>query len=139
MWRLSKSVQVRLVHARALTQVFNCRLVARLVGEIPMFKKLTSLAMATLTMLSLSLATVQPAAAHDGRGIGVGIAAGIIGLGILGAAAHARDRDAYYANGGCYKGPERCGWSDRRCFENRYGDTVCRGGVYRCWRPTICD
>ena len=103
-----------------------------------MFKKLTSFLMAAVTMIGLSMATVQPAAA-GGRGVAVGVAAGIIGLGILGAAANARDRDAYYANGGCYKGPERCSWSDRHCFENRYGDTVCRGGVYRCYRPTICE
>jgi hypothetical protein len=103
-----------------------------------MFKKLTATAMAVVTMAGLSIATVQPAQA-GGRNVGVGIAAGIIGLGILGAYAHARDRDGYRASGGCYKGAERCSWSDRHCFENRYGDTVCRGGVYRCYRPTICD
>lgn len=102
-----------------------------------MFKKATSLVMALVTMIGLSLATVKPAEA-GGRGVGVGIAAGIIGLGILGAAASARDRD-YYRAGGCYKGREECSWSDRHCFENRYGDTVCRGGVYRCYRPTICE
>jgi hypothetical protein len=101
-----------------------------------MFKKFTSMFMAVVAMIGLSLSTVQPAQA-GGRGVGVGIAAGIIGLGILGAAASARDRDYYRA--GCYRGREECGWSDRRCFENRYGDTVCRGGVYRCYRPTICD
>jgi hypothetical protein len=102
-----------------------------------MFKKLTAMAMAVVTMFGLAMTTVQPAQA-GGRNVGVGIAAGIIGLGILGAYAHARDREHYRA-GGCYKGPERCGWHDRHCFENRYGDTVCRGGVYRCYRPTICE
>ena len=101
-----------------------------------MFKKLTSTLMAVVTMVGLSLATVQPAQA-GGRGVGVGIAAGIIGLGILGAAASARE-GGYYRSG-CYRGREECSWSDRHCFENRYGDTVCRGGVYRCYRPTICD
>ena len=104
-----------------------------------MFKKLTSMIMAAVTMIGLSMATVQPAAAHDGRGIGIGIAAGIIGLGILGAAASARDRDYYYAHDRCYAGPERCGWSDRHCFVNSYGDEVCRGGSYSCYRPRICD
>jgi hypothetical protein len=103
-----------------------------------MFKKLTAMAMAAITMFGLSVATVQPAQA-GGRNVGVGIAAGIIGLGILGAYAHARDRDYYHARGGCYKGPERCTWTNRHCFENRYGDTVCRGGNYSCYRPTICD
>ncbi|MEQ1694571.1 MAG: hypothetical protein ABL901_01905 [Hyphomicrobiaceae bacterium] len=102
-----------------------------------MFKKFTSMFMAVVAMIGLSLSAVQPAEARGGRGVGVGIAAGIIGLGILGAAASARDRDHHRSS--CYKGREECSWSDRRCFENRYGDTVCRGGVYRCYRPTICD
>jgi len=101
-----------------------------------MIKKLTSFVMAAVTMLGLAFSTVQPAAA-DGRGVAVGVAAGIIGLGILGAAAHARDRDYYAAR--CYPGPERCGWSDRHCFVNGFGDTVCRGGHYGCYRPRICD
>lgn len=101
-----------------------------------MLKKFTILVMAALTMFGASMATVSQAQA-GGRGVGVGIAAGIIGLGVLGAYAHARDREYYRAE--CYKGPERCGWYDRHCFENRYGDYVCRGGVYRCYRPTICD
>ena len=57
---------------------------------------------------------------------------GVIGLGVLGAYSHARGP-------ACYSGPERCGWSDRHCFHNRYGDWVCRGGRYHCWRPTYCD
>ena len=104
-----------------------------------MYKKLTSMVMAAVTMFGLSVAAIQPVQA-GGRNVGVGIAAGIIGLGVLGAYAHARDRDYYYSRGGgCYRGPERCGWHDRHCFENRYGDTVCRGGHYSCYRPTICD
>lgn len=103
-----------------------------------MLKKLISMTMAVVTMIGLSFATVEPAAA-GGRGVGIGIAAGIIGLGILGAAASAHDRDYYYAHDRCYRGPERCGWSDRHCFVNRYGDEVCRGGSYSCYRPRICD
>lgn len=102
-----------------------------------MYHKFTSALMALVTLVAFGLATVQPAEA-GGRGVGVGIAAGIIGLGILGAAAAAHERDRDYGRS-CYKGREECGWSDRRCFENRYGDTVCRGGVYRCYRPTICE
>lgn len=103
-----------------------------------MFKKLTAMAVAALTMFSLSLTTVEPAHA-GGRNVGVGIAAGIIGLGLLGAYAHGRDRSYSYSGGGCYKGREQCGWSNRHCFVNRYGDEVCRGGSYSCYRPTICD
>ena len=73
-----------------------------------------------------------------GRGVAAGVAAGIIGLGILGAAASARGRGGYYADdddyddgGGCYRGPRRCGWENRRCFENRYGD-------YRVPRRRLC-
>ena len=102
-----------------------------------MFKKFTSMFMAVVAMIGLSLTAVQPAEARGGHGVGIGIAAGIIGLGILGAAASAREGG--YHRSGCYRGREECGWSDRRCFENRYGDTVCRGGVYRCYRPTVCD
>ena len=62
-----------------------------------------------------------------------------IGLGILGAAAARRDRYYYDDADYCYRGRERCHWEGRRCFENRYGDTVCRGGDYVCRRPLICD
>ncbi len=70
-----------------------------------------------------------------------GIAAGIIGLGVAGAIADDRHhrRHYYRSHGGCYPGPEQCGWTNRRCFENSWGDTVCRGGRYTCWRPTYCD
>jgi hypothetical protein len=108
-----------------------------------MFKKFLSIVMAGVMVLGLSFATVQPAEAGRGRNVGVGIAAGIIGLGLLGAYAHARDRDEgrYYVRerNECYKGREQCAWNDRHCFHNRYGDYVCRGGTYRCYRPTICE
>ena len=68
------------------------------------------------------------------------IAAGIIGLGVLGAYANARDR-RYYRDDDevCYRGPRECGWVGRRCFENRWGETICRGGRWTCWRDTHCD
>lgn len=103
-----------------------------------MWKSITSLVLAGAVAMGGVTATVDQAEA-GGRGVGVGIAAGIIGLGLLGAYAHARDREYYRSGGGCYKGPERCGWRDRHCFENRYGDYVCRGGYYSCYRPTYCD
>lgn len=105
-----------------------------------MWKTMTSMALAVAMIFSAMVVTVDRAEAGR-RGVGVGIAAGIIGLGILGAYAHARDRDRDYhrSGGGCYKGREQCGWRDRHCFENRYGDYVCRGGYYSCHRPTYCD
>lgn len=92
-----------------------------------------------LLVAGLTGASVQEAQAGRGAGVAAGIAAGIIGLGILGAAANARDRDYYDEGPACYRGPRRCGWEDRRCFEDRYGDMVCRGGDWLCRRPLICD
>ncbi|MDX2306615.1 MAG: hypothetical protein NW216_00070 [Hyphomicrobium sp.] len=106
-----------------------------------MLKKL----MAPLLVLTLAFGAVatsyQPAEAGRGGRIAAGVAAGIIGLGILGAYAHARDRHDHYREyePACYKGPKECGWVGRRCFENSWGDTVCRGGRWTCWRDTICD
>ena len=106
-----------------------------------MLKKILGSLMA-LTM-ALGLITAQPSTAeagHRGGRIAAGVAAGIIGLGVLGAIAHADQRRHYYrSSGGCYPGPERCGYAGRRCFYNSWGDYVCRGGQYRCWRDTICD
>ena len=106
-----------------------------------MFKKMTHGLMALIMGLGAVVTSVPEAKADHGRGVAVGLAAGIIGLGILGAAANARGRNYYYADEGreCYRGPRECHWSGRRCFENRWGDTVCRGGNYVCERPVICE
>ncbi|MEQ1669416.1 MAG: hypothetical protein ABL893_01020 [Hyphomicrobium sp.] len=109
-----------------------------------MFKKLTHALMALTMMFGLAVASAPQAEARRGHGLGVGIAAGIIGLGILGAAANARgyphrSYSAYDDGGECYRGQRECHWSGRRCFENRWGDTVCRGGRYVCERPLICE
>ena len=102
------------------------------------------MALAAASSMMLAVAPEAQARHGYGRGVGVGVAAGIIGLGILGAAAAARDYDrpryySRYDEGGCYRGPRECRWSGRRCFENEFGDTVCRGGRYFCVRPLICD
>jgi hypothetical protein len=113
-------------------------------GERPMIKKFANALMA-LTMVAAMTFAVAPQAEAGGRGVGVGVgvAAGIIGLGILGAAAGAHDYygPRYYSryDDGCFRGPRECHWSHRRCFENEYGDTVCRGGRYICDRPLVCD
>ncbi|NOT70953.1 MAG: hypothetical protein HOP09_06595 [Hyphomicrobium sp.] len=109
-----------------------------------MFKKLTHALMALTMMFGLAVTSAPQAEARRGHGLGVGIAAGIIGLGILGAAANARgyphrSYSAYDDGGECYRGQRECHWSGRRCFENRWGDTVCRGGRYVCERPLICE
>ena len=76
--------------------------------------------------------------------VAVVIAGAIIGGVVAGALIAGATRPAYagpaYAYGpGCYYGPRRCEWADRHCFVNRFGDTVCRGGDSRCWRPRVCD
>ena len=111
-----------------------------------MFKKFTHMLMALTMALGVTFASAHEAEARRGHGIGLGIAAGIIGLSVLGAAAHSgydrgpRHYSRYDDDGGyCYRGPRECHWAGRRCFENRWGDTVCRGGRYVCERPLICD
>lgn len=105
-----------------------------------MTKKIAHAVMALAVVLALGTAATQPAEAHGRRGGGVaaGLAIGtLLGLGIAGAAGPRAY--AYDAPPGCYRGPRECRWVGRRCWENQFGETVCRGGDYRCWRPTYCD
>jgi hypothetical protein len=104
-----------------------------------MLKKLLHPALALALVAGVMASSIETAEARGGGRFAAGVAAGIIGLGLLGAYGHARDRDYYPAHDDCYPGPEECGWVNRRCFENRYGDYVCRGGRWTCWRPTYCD
>ena len=103
-----------------------------------MLKKIIYSLMAMVMAAGEVAASIQPAEARRGGRVALGVGAAILGLGLLGAYANARER-AYYRSGGCYPGPEECGWRNRRCFYNSYGDYVCRGGRYTCWRPTYCD
>lgn len=102
-----------------------------------MLKKALYSLMALTMAVGVLATSYQPAEARRGGGVALGVGAAILGLGLLGAHANARERGYYRSS--CYKGREECSWKDRRCFENRYGDVVCRGGRYTCWRPTICD
>jgi hypothetical protein len=108
-----------------------------------MIRKILHPVLALMLAAGLASATVGEAqAGHHGGRVAAGIAAGIVGLAILGAASRAHDGYYYdddYDDGGCYRGRRRCHWEGRRCFENRYGDTVCRGGERVCRRPLICD
>ncbi len=103
-----------------------------------MMKKVMHAVAASAMVLGVVAATVQPAEAHRRGGIGAGLAIGtILGLGIAGAYAGPR---YYYDEGpACYRGPRECGYVGRRCWTNDYGERVCRGGEYRCHRPTVCD
>jgi hypothetical protein len=96
---------------------------------------------ALVVVLGVATSTVQPAAAGwRGGGVAAGVAVGtLLGLGIAGAYAGPRYYPyAPYAPG-CYRGPRHCEWVERSCWYNRFGESVCRGGDYRCWRPTYCD
>ncbi len=106
-----------------------------------MLKKILHPVLALTLAAGMAMATMHDAQAGRGGRVAAGVAAGIIGLGILGAAASAR-RDAYYDDyddDRCYRGRRRCHWEGRSCYENRYGDMVCRGGERVCHRPLICD
>lgn len=102
-----------------------------------MLKKIMQAALALTVVLGIAVSASQPADAHRSGRVAAGIAVGtLLGLGIAGAYGGPR----YYAYGEeCYRGPRQCAWTGRSCWYNRYGEYVCRGGVYRCWRPTICD
>jgi hypothetical protein len=103
-----------------------------------MLKKIMHGATALALVVGIAAASAQPAEAHR-RGVGAGLAIGtILGLGIAGAYAGPR---YYYDDYGpaCYRGPRQCDYVGRSCWYNSYGERVCRGGEYRCWRPTVCD
>jgi hypothetical protein len=103
--------------------------------ERMMLKKLLYTSMALLLVAATGLTSMSTTAeAYRGRRAAGIVAGTIIGLGILGAAAAARDRG--YDR--CYPGPRRCDVVGQRCHYNRYGEYVCRDDV-RCYRPTVCD
>lgn len=105
-----------------------------------MLNKFTNALMALVMALGFMASTAHDAEARRGRGIALGVAAGIIGLGIGASIAHSRPRyQSRYDEDSCYYGPRECQWVGRRCFENRWGEVVCRGGRHVCERPLICE
>jgi hypothetical protein len=70
-----------------------------------------------------------------------GIAAGVVGLGLLGAAAEAeaQRRGAIGYHGGCYPGPLECDYVERPCSYNEYGDQFCPAPSRRCYHREICE
>ena len=97
-------------------------------------------------------ATGTATAGDGGRGA-AGFAVGtLLGLGIAGAYGGPRyypgpeyyGAPAYYPGPygygpGCYPGPRQCGWSGGRCWYNRWGEYICGGRVWHCWRAPVCD
>ena len=76
-----------------------------------MFKKITHALMALTIGLGMSFASVPQAEARHGSGVAFGVAAGIIGLGILGAAsahAHPHYYSSYRDDDACHYGPREC-------------------------------
>jgi hypothetical protein len=97
-------------------------------------------------LLALAAALIPSGAAPasaDGRGaaFGAGVAAGIIGLGVLGAAEAQRERDYYYSHYGpyCHPGPLECHTYEPRCFHDDYGAFICPPPERRCFRHPVCD
>jgi hypothetical protein len=112
-----------------------------------MWKKIARVPLVLALILGLGAAATPPAEAGRDGSVAAGVAVGtMLGLGIAGAYASPR---AYYGPGypsgpanygqGCYPGPRQCRWAGRSCWRNPYGEMVCRGGEWRCWRPAICD
>ncbi len=106
-------------------------------------KTCLSTALAISVIAGAMTTASQPAEARRGVGIGFGIAAGIIAGAAISSYAYGYPRSyrysRYNAEGGCYLGPRQCRRSGGDCYENRFGETVCRGGTVRCYRPTVCD
>ena len=87
--------------------------------------------------ISLQIKCGRQIAVVEARVRGGVVAGAIVGGVVAGALIAGASRRAHAH--GCYDGPKRCEWRNRHCYENRWGETVCRGGEYRCWRPRICD
>jgi hypothetical protein len=107
-------------------------------------KSIFAAALALVVGASAVVTAPQPAEARRGVGIGLGIAGAIIAGAAISSYAYGYPRhyrySRYYASdNGCYLGPRQCRRSGGECHENRFGDTVCRGGKVSCYRPTICD
>jgi hypothetical protein len=105
-----------------------------------MWKKVTRAFLALTIVLGLGAALSRPAEAGRNGRVVAGVAVGtLLGLGIAGAYAGPRAYGPAYYGPGCYPGPRQCGWAGRSCWRSPYGETVCQGGEWHCWRPTLCD
>jgi hypothetical protein len=117
-----------------------------------MLTKIVRSVLALTLVAGVGFATSEPANSGDGGRVAAGVAVGtLLGLGIAGAYGGPRYYPApgYYAGTayypgpaygpGCYPGPRQCGWSGRSCWYSRWGEYICGGGAWHCWRPTICD
>lgn len=99
-----------------------------------MLKTIKMTGLALVLAASAGLMTAPAAEARGGRGAGI-VAGTIIGLGLLGAYAHERERRHYRHYRSCR---QHCEVVGQRCWYTRYGEYVCKDNV-RCWRPDHCD
>jgi hypothetical protein len=97
-----------------------------------MLKRTASLSLTLLLAAGTVLAPVEHAEARHGRGIFAGVAFGLIALAIIEASRHHRHH--YRQIESHYEREPQCEWRGRTCFDNSYGDRVCKGGEYSC-RP----
>ncbi len=126
---------------RHIDMLTNSPMLIRIRGTKAMSAKLMKALLAVMIIGGIETAAVSPTQAHDRGGVAAGVAVGtLLGLGIAGA----YDRPRYYAaepysyGPGCYVGPRHCDWVGRNCWYNRFGERVCGGGEWRCWRRRIC-
>ena len=113
-----------------------------------MDKRIARATLVLALILGLEAGVTRPAEAGRDGSLAAGLAVGtLLGPSIAGANAGPRSYDgpgyhpygpAYYGPG-CFPGPQQCGWTGRSCLRNPYGEMVCRGGEWRCWRPAICE
>ena len=107
-----------------------------------MLQKIAAVGIAATLSAGMLATSAQEAEARHGRHIGFGIASGIIAGSILGGYDYAYGRPRYHSYSsdyGCYQGPRQCDWSGRSCWINHWGERICRGGEWHCWRPIVCD
>ncbi len=94
----------------------------------------------------LVAAGVAPASAdRDGAWFGAGLATGIVGMGLIGAARAAPPPPPpyYYYYGAygdprCHPGPVECQAFAPPCFTNEFGEYVCPPPARQCFRRPIC-
>lgn len=104
-----------------------------------MLKKLIFSLLALTMAAGIVTSGSQPAEARRGGVVAGAIIGGVVAGALIAGASRSYASPAYAYGPGCYYGARRCEWADRHCFYNRFGDYVCRGGEYRCWRPRVCD
>ncbi len=99
-----------------------------------MLRHITHSLIALALAASLVTTSVEQAQARHGRGIFTGIAIGLIALAIINASRHHHRHNHHYRQSSRYRDGQECEWRGRTCFDNSYGDHVCKGGEYVC-RP----